>query len=319
MTMESRMLLDRPTGGADRLRIDRLPLAYIRLDVDGRVREWNRVAEQVFGYSREEALGKTCIDLIVPLPISAPLKEILRRVQSGDMHAHSVNENRTKDGRLITCQWHNTPIVEADGRHGGVISLAEEITARIRAGQELEESHAILRSVIEFIPDAIFMKDREGRYVWINSVAARIIDKPVEQILGYTDIELFAPETAQGIVECDRLVMESGTTMTFQESPVLAGPMRTYLTIKAPYRGANGDVLGLLGISRDITAQSSAEEQLKRQKERLQTIFDHIPIMIRFVDACGVRRPRCAVRKPAELRSEKAAGGAAVAGQSIAW
>ncbi len=127
MTTESRTLLNRPTGASDPLPIDRLPLAYIRLDADCRVREWNTVAEQVFGYSREEALGKTCFDLIVPLPLSGPLQEILRRIHAGDMQAHSVNENRTKDGQIITCQWHNTPILEADGRYGGMISLAEDI------------------------------------------------------------------------------------------------------------------------------------------------------------------------------------------------
>jgi PAS domain S-box-containing protein len=287
MTIESHTLLDRPTEPLDRLRIDRLPLAYIVLDPDGRVREWNRAAEELFGYSRREALGQIGVDLIVPLPLSDRLREILRRVRAGDMEAHSVNENRTKDGRLITCQWHNTPILAADGRYEGLICLAEDVSSRIRAGLELEESHALLRSVIEFIPDAIYMKDREGRYLWINAVAARAIDKPVEQVLGYGDTELLSPETAQGIVANDRAVIESGTTMTFQEVAILAGQTRIFLTTKAPYRDANGDVLGILGIARDITAQRSAEDQLKRQKERLQTIVDHIPIMLRFVDADG--------------------------------
>ncbi len=203
------------------------------------------------------------------------------------MEAHTINENRTKDGRILTCQWHNTPIFEADGRYRGTICLAKDISVRIRAGEELEESHALLRSVIEFIPDAIYMKDLEGRYLWINAVAARMIGKPVEQVLGHDANELLSPETAADIVANDRAVIESGTTMTFEEAAVLAGQTRIYLTTKSPYRGANGEVLGILGIARDITAHRSSEDELKRQKERLQTIVDHIPIMLRFVDADG--------------------------------
>src|ERR1700690_2071700 len=109
MTIESQTLLDRPTEPSDRLPIDRLPLAYIVLDADGRVREWNKAAEDLFGYSRKEALGQIGVDLIVPLPLSDHLHVISRRLRAGDMEAHSVNENRTKDGRLITCQWRNTP------------------------------------------------------------------------------------------------------------------------------------------------------------------------------------------------------------------
>ncbi len=287
LTNESQALPDLPIALSDRLCVDRLPLAYILFDADGRVREWNTASESLFGYAKEEALGRAGVDLIVPLPISGPVQKILRRFRAGDIQAHSINENRTKNGRLITCQWHNTPIVEADGRYGGVISLVEDISERTRVERELEESHALLHCLLEFIPDAIYAKDREGRYLYANSVGARVVNKSVEQVIGHDDSELFGPETAKGFLENDRRVIESGTAKTFQEFATEGGATRIYLTTEAPYRRANGDVLGILGIARNITEQRSADDELRQQEERLQTIFDRIPIMIRFVDAAG--------------------------------
>ena len=139
---ESKTLQDERDGLLARLRIqiDRLPLAYILIDANGRVVDWNPAAEKTFGYTKEEALGRVCVDLIVPSPVSDHLREIIRRIWAGDMNAHSVNENQMKDGRIITCQWFNTPLIEADGRFVGVISLAQDITDRKRAEEALFES-----------------------------------------------------------------------------------------------------------------------------------------------------------------------------------
>ncbi len=110
-----------------RLQIDRLPLAYILLDPQYRVRDWNPAAEKMFGYTKEEALGKACLELIDPKP-DERIQVVLRRMEAGDMHADNVNTNQTKDGRTITCAWFNTPLVVPTGEFSGVISLAQDVT-----------------------------------------------------------------------------------------------------------------------------------------------------------------------------------------------
>ena len=85
------------------------------MDADGRVLDWNPAAESSSVTAKDEALGGSCLELIVPLPIDDGVQEVLRRIRAGDMDAHSVNENRTKDGRIITCEWFNTPLIEPDG------------------------------------------------------------------------------------------------------------------------------------------------------------------------------------------------------------
>src|SRR5579862_9429231 len=192
-----------------RLQVDRLPVAYILMDAEWRVREWNPMAETIFGFAAEEAVGRALRELIVTFPVSQRQEETGRRLLAGDMDAHSVNENRTKDGRIITCRWFNTPLIESDGRFGGVIALAEDITQRIRSQRALAESHALLRAVIEELPDAIYVKDQDSRYLLVNSVAARIMGTTVEQAPGGNDLDYFPSETARRILEKDRQLIES--------------------------------------------------------------------------------------------------------------
>src|SRR4051794_6857703 len=103
------MLAEPPPGKAPRaaqdapgdrpgLPIDRLPRAYLRLDAELRVLDWNAAAERLFGFSRQEAVGRSVFGLIVPVPPSEHLGAVLRQLRAGDMEAHSVNENRTRDG-----------------------------------------------------------------------------------------------------------------------------------------------------------------------------------------------------------------------------
>jgi PAS domain S-box-containing protein len=106
-------------------------LAYIVFDQDFRVLEWNPAAESIFGYAKSEALGKNVLHLIVPVPGSDHVTETLRRIWEGDLEAHSVNENVTKDGRVINCDWFNTPIWDTNGKVTSVISLGQDVTAQI--------------------------------------------------------------------------------------------------------------------------------------------------------------------------------------------
>ena len=113
------------------LHIQRLPLAYVLKDADFRIVEWNPAAERIFGYSREEMLGTgPPHERYVPRSFWEKGVELLGRIRAGDMEAHSVNENLTKGGRTITCQWFNTPILGDDGQFEGLLCLATDVTAQ---------------------------------------------------------------------------------------------------------------------------------------------------------------------------------------------
>ena len=136
------------TSGRLQLQIDRMPIGCIFWDAEFKVVSWNPAAEQIFGFSAQEMLGRQPYDLIVPREVKPQVESIWSRLLQGDESAHSVNENTTHDGRTILCQWTNTPLKEPDGRTIGVLSMVEDITDRRRAEAALQESVGNLRRTL---------------------------------------------------------------------------------------------------------------------------------------------------------------------------
>jgi len=148
------------------------------------------------------------------------------------------------------------------------------------SSRELQSNLSLLQGITEGTTDSIFVKDLAGRYLMINSAGARFLGRPIEDVLGKTDAELFVPEVGQAIMERDRKVLQSGETQTYEEFGTAAGVTRLYLSTKGPFRDTNGQVIGLLGICRDITDRKRAEEEIRQSQQKLRMHFDHTPLAV---------------------------------------
>ncbi|HWR72161.1 MAG TPA: PAS domain-containing protein, partial [Nitrospirota bacterium] len=141
------------------LLIDRMPVGCIVWDTEFRVSLWNPTAERLFGYSAREAHGKHPYQLIVPREVRPQIDEVWKRLMSGDQTAHSLNENITRDGRTIICDWYNTPLRGNDGAVIGVISMAQDVTDRIKAEEALRRSEAKYRSIFNSASVSLWEED----------------------------------------------------------------------------------------------------------------------------------------------------------------
>jgi len=121
------------------IHFEHTPLAVVEWDLEFRVAAWNPSAERIFGYSRQEAMGQHA-SFIVPPQFRQHVDQIwqLLITQSGGMR--SANDNITKDGRHISCEWYNTPLVDDSGRVLGVASLAQDVTERVALEERLRQS-----------------------------------------------------------------------------------------------------------------------------------------------------------------------------------
>ncbi len=134
----------------------------------------------------------------------------------------------------------------------------------------IPNSFDILQAVIEATPDAIFVKDLEGRYVLVNEAFSRFIGKAAADIIGKNDYELYLEADARAFVEADRQVLATGKHQSFEGVATgQNGQPQTYLVSKGVYRDKDGRSLGVYGISHDITELREAHENLKRTQEAL--------------------------------------------------
>lgn len=135
--------------------------------------------------------------------------------------------------------------------------------------------------------DAIFVKDLEGKYLLFNEAAAQFVGVPIEDVLGKDDTALFDPESARHIMARDRRIMLSGVAETEEEELTSSGVTRTYLAMKAPYFDDQGNVIGLVGISRDITEGKQAQRILHQRELFVRGVLDSMSACIAVLDAAG--------------------------------
>nr|WP_242523334.1 PAS domain-containing protein [Thiocystis minor] len=133
---------------------------------------------------------------------------------------------------------------------------------------------SLLAAIAEGSTDAIFAKDREGRYLLFNRAAARFAGTSAEATLGGTDDELFPPEQAELIKSNDRRVMDDDCSLTFQEFLTTTEGMRLFLAIKGPLRDADGKIIGVFGISRDITEIDQVSRALADETARRLALIE---------------------------------------------
>ncbi|HEX7584556.1 MAG TPA: PAS domain S-box protein, partial [Prolixibacteraceae bacterium] len=161
-----------------------------------------------------------------------------------------------------------------------------DITERKKAEEALRTSETHLRTLVQTIPDLIWLKDPDGVYLSCNTMFERFFGARGVEIIGKTDYDFVDREIADLFLEHDRKAMEAGKPTSNEEWVTFADDgHHAYLeTIKTPMYDSNGILLGVLGIGRDITDRKNAEESLKKQKDEFETIFNLVPAQIWYKD-----------------------------------
>jgi len=111
-----------------RLFVEQAPSAIIEWDTERRVRTWNPAAARLFGYPAHEAIGHEVLDLLVPEHERVQVEHVFAEMLSQSQPVYSTNQNRTADGRLVTCAWVNIPLIDAQGKRAGLLSMANDVT-----------------------------------------------------------------------------------------------------------------------------------------------------------------------------------------------
>jgi len=256
-------------------------------DLDGKIIDVNEATLKMYGTEdKGDLIGKNSLDLIAPEDREkalAGLKEALEEGYVTGREYHIV----VKDGGRILVEMNSAIIKDVDGKPIGFVGISRDITERKKAEDALRKSENKSRTLLENLPHKIFFKDKNSVFISCNENFARDLKIKSDEITGKTDYDFHPKKLAEKYRADDKEIMESGKTEEIEEEYLLDGQKVFVHTVKTPVKDENGNVVGVLGIFRDITERKRMEEELKSSEERLRILFEYAPDTIFVYDLKG--------------------------------
>jgi len=240
----------------------------------------NHAFEQMTGYAPDDAIGRS------PrlLQGSGTDPGALARIRAALQRGEPVREellNYRRDGSAFWVEVNIVPVRDPSGNIRHWASIQRETTSRREAEEEVrrvaaerKESRDRLESLLRNLPDLAWIKDPGSRYLAANEAFARAVGLAPEEIVGKSDTALFPTEIASRIRRRDRQVLERLELVRDEEEiPRQDGSRLWVETIRSPFHDAGGELLGTVGIARDITARRRSESALRESEARLASII----------------------------------------------
>ncbi|HEC23961.1 MAG TPA: PAS domain S-box protein [Chloroflexi bacterium] len=252
--------------------------AIVMADIRGNITFWNQMAETIFGYSAGEALGKP-LTILIPDRFHEAYREALEGfVATGRPSAIGrmvETVGRRKDGSEFPA----IVSLSAWQANGEVFftAIIRDATERRKMEQALSYERDLLAILMDSIPDGIYFKDTESRFTRINRAQAALLGiASPEEAIGRTDFDFFAPEFASEAYEDEQEIIRSGRPLIgkVEELRRMDGESLWISATKVPFRNEAGEIIGIVGISRDITALKRAEERLRESEARFRIIAE---------------------------------------------
>ena len=235
-------------------------------DLSGNFTSLNRTGERITGYSWAEAAGMNIADVIAPEDLDLARQAIANKASGKAATVYEL-DLIAKDGRRVRLEV-STRVIQRGGKAVGVQGLARDLTERKLSEAALRESQAFFNSFMDNSPAIAFMKDEEGRYVYVNKPFEDLFGQNLRFLRGGTSFDWLPPDTARMTHEHDLQVLETGEPQEIVETvPTQDGLPHHWLVFKFPMTDVAGKrFVGGVGV--DITERRRAEEALAYQAQR---------------------------------------------------
>ncbi len=271
--------------------VDSLPLNIYRVDGDGHITFANRALLEELGTHLEALRGKSAFELF-PQETAATFRAEELRVMAERAPLHTIEQNRfLHGGELRSVELIKTPIFGPSGQVEGVQAIFWDITDRLQADQQLRTLNRDFLTFLENTTDFLYFKDADGRYRFCSQPLAIITGhRSWREMVGKHDSEVFPPEMARIYAKEEEPVYSEALPLLNKVTPYYNadGVLGWVSTNKWPVLDEGSRrVSGLLGISRDITELTRAQEQLQANEEMLRTLIDAMPDIVCFKDGDG--------------------------------
>ena len=267
------------------------PFGMVMIDADGKFTYTNPKFKELFGYDLSDVPdGETWFRKAYPDP---EYRHTVITSWITDLEKAEPGEKRP-EVFTVTCKDGTKKIIyfiPVQLETGEQIINCEDITERKRAEEVLESERSLLRNLIDNVPDRIYAKDSEGRFIICNEALARRMGMTnPNEIVGKSDFDFLPRELAQRFRTDEQAIIQTGTAMINREEPLLSegGTItRWNLATKVPLLDKQGNRIGIVGVGREITDRKQAEEALKASEEKYRTILENIEDGYYEVDLAG--------------------------------
>ncbi len=255
--------------------LDNFPFAVWLKDTEGRFLAVNAGFAELFGARNAGALvGKTDLDI-------AP-QDLAERYRADDRAVLESRQKKNVEEEIVVAgnrRWFETykaPVIDRNGALLGTVGFARDITNRREAEAALTRERAVLRALIDALPDLVWLKNPEGIYLGCNRRFEEFFGAREAEILGKTDYDFVSAALADSFRQHDRLAMErNGPSINEEEVAFASDGHRELLeTTKVPMRDAEGKLVGILGIGHDITRRKATDQELEQHRLHLQQLVD---------------------------------------------
>ena len=271
--IEHLLTTERLAAAQERLRrvLDAARDLIWEVDAKGRWTYLSPAVEELYGCRATDLIGQPFIDRI-----RTDYRELmlsgLRVIAKGDELLDRIAVHTDVHGQEKYVSVNAGPLHDEEGRIVGAVGTARDITERMEREQaiaQVAQQGLFLRSMINNTPDLIFYKDAQGVYRGCNSAFARLLEQDESAILGHSDRELYDEEHAEAYFKSDEAAFKARKPVRTQSLELMPdGRMAHLETVKTPIFTEQGERLGLLGISRDVTDRKEAEDRMRDLAEK---------------------------------------------------
>ena len=238
------------------------------LDARGEILDVNTRACELFGLTEEEMIGKNFLsmELLTPKSLSIVVNQF-QELLSKKVATSQETEILDKNGKILNVELSSFFLVKGENEVDNFVLVIRDISDRKQAEIKLFREHSLLQTLMDSIPDSIYFKDEQNRFIMVNKAkAARSNVKP-EDMIGKTDFDFLPEEEARKAFEDDEEVMRTGKFIINKIEKLTApdGSERWVSVTKIPRFDAEGNIIGTMGISRDVTEWKKLEELYKKE------------------------------------------------------